>query len=164
MDTFFNSFSTGKAYAHAFRILLRSFNSSKITLNKQDFSLCIPLLSMGGFACELFLKYLANQDYKTHKLYSVLYKGLNKEWQDNIESFCIDAMKSKKSMQEYDHDQFTNDFLTVDKIFEEFRYVHEAPKEMGMKVYSIDFLEVLVCILEGLCTAKHEESINIPII
>ena len=164
MDTFFNSFSTGKAYAHAFRILLRSFNSSKITLNKQDFSLCIPLLSMGGFACELFLKYLANQDYKTHKLYSVLYKGLNIEYQNNIETFCIDAMKSKKSIEEYDHDQFTNDFLTVDKVFEEFRYMHETPKGIEQKVYNLDFLEVLVCILEGLCTAKHEESINISII
>lgn len=150
MDNTFTAYDLALSYAHAFRLLLNKHIESRLTGNYQDFSLIIPLMSIGGFACELFLKSLITEKCKTHKIFD-LYKELDKSTAEKIKINVIQCMMLKKGRPDYTDLEFIADFKRHDKLFEEFRYFYETT---NCKVYYIDFTEVLIATLQTLCEAK----------
>ena len=72
---------------------------------------------------------------------------------DRIETVAIECYKKKKNTI-VNSEQFISNFKTIERSFEEFRYFYESQNNSEMKVYSIDFLEVLVFSLRAICEQK----------
>lgn len=154
MSQLLTSFDFALSYAHAFRVLLNKHYESRLSGNYQDFSLIVPLMSIGGFACELFMKSLVDKKLKTHKLYSDLYKNLDTNTSNEIETIVVQCMRLKKNKPDYDSLTFKSDFMKQDRLFEDFRYLYEPKKDKPQVVYNIDFTEVLVSALQTICELK----------
>lgn len=148
MSQSLTSFDFALSYSHAFRVLLNKHYESRLSGNYQDFSLILPLMSIGGFACELFLKSLVDKKLKTHKLYFDLYKNLDTNTSNEIETTVVQCMHLKKNKPDYDSLRFKSDFMKQDRLFEDFRYLYEPKKDKPQVVYNIDFTEVLVSALQ----------------
>lgn len=151
MNHSLTSYDFALSYAHAFRVLFQKHMESRSTGNYADFSLIVPLMSIGGFACELFLKSLLGEKCKSHRIYSDLYKRLEPDIAQEIETVVIHAMRIKKGKPNYNSSEFIADFKIQDRVFEEFRYPYEP---MERKTYNVDFTEVLIAALQVICELK----------
>ena len=76
---YLTSYDDGLAFAHSFRVLLEKHMQSRVAMNYKDFSLIIPAMVNGAFACELFLKSLFTNEVHGHKLDELLSKLEKKE-------------------------------------------------------------------------------------
>lgn len=126
----------------------------RMKLNYKDFSLIIPAMVNGAFACELFLKSLFTNEVRGHKLDELLSK-LEKEDKityDLIVSRCILALNASLNNQKYDNAAFINELNTVSNLFVELRYFYEPTQ--NSKSYNIDFIRVFVGVLENICESK----------
>ena len=107
----------------------------------------------GAFACELFLKALLEVPLRGHKLYNDLFCKLDLLAVQEIETVVIECFKKKKNTV-INLEQFISNFKTIERSFEEFRYFYEHQNNNEMKVYNIDFLEVLVFSLRAICEQR----------
>ncbi len=148
------SYDDGLAFAHSFRVLKEKHMQGRMTLNYMDFSLIIPAMVNGAFACELFLKSLFTNEVHGHKL-DELFSKLEKEDKniyDLIVSRCIISLNASSNNKKYDDSAFINELNTVSNLFVEIRYFYEPTQHS--KSYNIDFIEVLVGVLENICENK----------
>ena len=142
------SYDDGLAFSHSFRTLFEKHMQGRITMNYKDFSLVIPAMVNGAFACELFLKSLFTKEVHGHKLDELLTK-LEKEDKatyDLIVYRCISNLNV--SNNKYDKVSFMNELNTISNSFVEIRYFYEATSS---KSYNLDFIRVFVGVLESVC-------------
>ena len=123
------------------------------TRNYEKFTLLIPASINGAFACELFLKALLGTPLRGHKLYNDLFCKKDLSTAQEIETVTIECLKKKKNTI-INSEQFISNFKVIERSFEEFRYFYEPQINSEMKVYSIDFLEVLVFSLRAVCEQR----------
>lgn len=60
----------------------------------------------------------------------------------------------KKKNTVINSEEFISNFKTIERVFEEFRYFYEPQNNNEMKVYNIDFVEVLVFSLRAICKQR----------
>ena len=87
------------------------------------------------------------------KLYNDLFCKLDLSTAQEIETVTIECLKKKKNTI-INSEQFISNFKTIERSFEEFRYFYEPQNNIEMKVYNIDFLEVLVFSLRAVCEQR----------
>ena len=151
---YLTSYDDGLTFAHSFRVLLEKHMQSRVTMNYKDFSLIIPAMVNGAFACELFLKSLFTNEVHGHKLDELLSKleKEDKSTHDVIVSRCISALNSSSNNTTYDDTSFINDLNTISNLFVEIRYFYEPA--MHTKTYNLAFIGVFVGVLESVCESK----------
>ena len=151
----FNTYDSALMFSNAFRILLNKHMSARATGSYEDFALLVPTMVNGAFACELFLKALLEVPLRGHKLYTDLFCKLDPSTAKVIETVVIVSFKKEKGVV-MNSEQLISYFKTIESAFEEFRYFYEPKNSNEMKVYNIDFLEVLVFSLRAICEQKFD--------
>lgn len=153
IDTF-TSYDDGLAFAHSFRVLMKKHMQSRMTMDYKDFSLIIPAMVNGAFACELFLKSLFTNEVHGHKLDELLSKleKEDKKTYDLIVLRCILALKASSNNNTYDDVAFINDLNTNSNLFVEIRYFYEP--SLHAKAYNLAFIGVFIGVLEIICESK----------
>ena len=149
----FSAYDSALMFSNSFKILLTEHMLARTTGNYEKFTLLIPAMVNGAFACELYLKALLEVPLRGHKLYNDLFCKLDLSTAQEIETVAIECYKKKKNTI-VNSEQFISNFKTIERSFEEFRYFYESQNNSEMKVYSIDFLEVLVFSLRAICEQK----------
>lgn len=148
------SYDDGLAFAHSFRVLMEKHMQGRMTMNYKDFSLIIPAMVNGALACELFLKSLFTSKVHGHKLDELLSK-LEKEDKNIynlIVSRCIITLNASSNNKKYDYTAFITELNIISNLFVEIRYFYEPTQQS--KFYNIDFVGVLVVVLENICERK----------
>lgn len=147
------SYDDGLAFAHSFRVLMEKHMQSRMTMDYKDFSLIIPAMVNGAFACELFLKSLLTNEVHGHKLDDLLSKleKEDKKTYDLIVFRCVLSLKAS-SNHTYDDAAFINDLNTISNLFVEIRYFYETT--LHTKAYNIAFIGVFIGVLETICESK----------
>ena len=151
----FSAYDSALMFSNSFKILLSEHMLARTTGNYAKFTLLIPAMVNGAFACELFLKALLEAPHRGHKLYNDLFCKLDLSTAQEIETVTIECLKKKKNTI-INSEQFISNFKTIERSFEEFRYFYEPQNNIEMKVYNIDFLEVLVFSLRAICEQKFD--------
>ena len=149
----FEAYDSALMFSNAFRILLNKHMSARITGSYEDFALLVPAMVNGAFACELFLKALLEVSLRGHKLYNDLFCKLDLSTAQEIETVVIECFKKKKNTV-INSEQFISNFKTIERSFEEFRYFYEPQNNNEIRVYHIDFVEVLVFSLRAICEQR----------
>ena len=147
------SYDDGLAFAHSFRVLMEKHMQSRMTMDYKDFSLIIPAMVNGAFACELFLKSLLTNEVHGHKLDDLLSKleKEDKKTYDLIVFRCVLSLKAS-SNNTYDDVAFINDLNTISNLFVEIRYFYETT--LHTKAYNIAFIGVFIGVLETICESE----------
>ena len=140
-------------FSNAFRILLNKHISARETGIHEDFALLVPAMVNGAFACELFLKSLLEVPLRGHKLYDDLFCKLDLSTAQEIETVVIKSFIKKRSTV-INSEEFISNFKNIERAFEEFRYFYEPQNNNEMRVYNIDFVEVLVFSLRAICEQR----------
>ena len=139
IDTF-TSYDDGLAFAHSFRVLMKKHMQSRMTMDYKDFSLIIPAMVNGAFACELLDELLSKLEKEDKKTY------------DLIVLRCILALKASSNNNTYDDVAFINDLNTISNLFVEIRYFYEP--SLHAKAYNLAFIGVFIGVLEIICESK----------
>ena len=108
----------------------------------------VPILVLGAFTCELYLKYLLGEEIKDHNL-KTLFKKLNKKLQTNIEVQLI------KKMVNYIYKDFESLLETIENCFTNFRYIFEDDKTYDGFNLSLIIFENLLPILYNIAHKKN---------
>ena len=126
MDVF-TAYDDGLMFAHSSKVLFRKHIESRQTGNYSDFSLFIPAMVNGVFACELFIKSLFTKNVRGHKLNDLLHslESEDKQLYNSIISQSIQLLNSSQSSIKYDESSFINELNTVSDAFVELRYFYE---------------------------------------
>ena len=151
----FSAYDSALMFSNSFKILLNEHISARTTGNYERFALVVPAMVNGAFACELFLKALLEVPLRGHKLYNDLFCKLDLSSAQEIETVAIECFKKKKNTV-INSEQFISNFKTIERSFEEFRYFYEPQNDNEMKVYNIDFLEILVFSLRAICEQRFD--------
>ena len=69
----FSAYDSALMFSNSFKILLTEHMLERTTGNYEKFTLLIPAMVNGTFACELFLKALLEIPLRGHKLYNDLF-------------------------------------------------------------------------------------------
>lgn len=146
------AYDSALMFSNSFKILLDRHMTARLTGNYEDFALLVPAMVNGAFACELFLKSLFKKQIRGHRLYTELYQELDSSIKKEIKTVVIERMKRKKNTV-INSDKFEMELINIERVFEEFRYIYETNNTEN-KVYNIDFIEVLVFSLRGICEQK----------
>ena len=149
----FSAYDSALMFSNSFKLLLDEHMLARITGNYEKFAFVVPAMVNGAFSCELFLKALLEVPLRGHKLYNDLFCKLDLFTAQEIETVVIECFKKKKNTV-INLEQFISNFKTIERSFEEFRYFYEHQNNNEMKVYNIDFLEVLVFSLRAICEQR----------
>lgn len=155
----FTAYDNGIGFANAFRLLLSRTSLSALSKSQSytDATMIMPTIVNGALACELFLKALINDKCYGHSILELLNEAEQKNpgMKQNLQSQCISFMQTRKGNNEYTEEKYGEDLKRFDKSFVVLRYWHEPRQSTADEVYSLDFLEVLVAILQTLCIQKY---------
>ena len=167
MEKSFTAYDNALTFSHAFRTLFKIHMEARqvaaVTEYKKkqqyrDFTLAVPALVNGSFACELFLKALLQNegvDLKElkgrdgHTLNSLFEKLRNKNSELAVNILTITAHCLSVKGHTYNEDALMKDLDTISYLFTEMRYFYEG--KTGEKAYHIDFLEAFMAALESMC-------------
>lgn len=148
-----SAYDSALMFSNAFKILFDKHMSARLTGNYGDFALLVPAMVNGAFACELFLKSLLKVPLRGHRLYNDLFCRLDPSTAQELETVVIECFLRKKNTV-FNSENFISTFKTIEKSFEEFRYFYEPKDNDEMKVYNIDFIEILVFSLRAICEQR----------
>ncbi len=146
-------------FNHAFDILYSRLEKSVIALkqnynNKEaqlDAALVVPVLTIGSFACELYMKSLLPPNKKGHELHH-LYNQLDEEAKRNILNIHLEFMRNSKP--DYSLKEFNSDLRKHRNIFRKWRYFPEH--ETGTA--DISFIYILLKALNTVCRIEKEKK------
>ena len=127
----FSAYDSALMFSSSFKILLTEHMLARTTRNYEKFTLLIPAMVNGAFACELFLKALLGTPLRGHKLYNDLFCKLDLSTAQEIETVTIECLKKKKNTI-INSEQFISNFKVIERSFEEFRYFYE-PQYSGTR-------------------------------
>lgn len=155
----FTAYDNGIGFANAFRLLLSKTSLTALSKSGSytDATMIMPTITNGALACELFLKALIKDKCHGHSLLELLNEADQKNpgVKQKIQSQCVSLMQIHKGNKEYTDVKFAEDLNQFDKAFVVLRYWHEPRISTVDEVYSLDFLEVLVAVLQTLCVQKY---------
>lgn len=153
------AYENALGFANAFRLLFSksSYQALLISHSYNDALMVFPTIVNGAFACELFLKALIQKPSRGHSI-TELIKELDEEQPGKsryIMQLCIELMRKVKNEPAYDSQKYYKDIASFDKAFIDLRYWHEKNSPSMDKVYSMDFLEILVFTLQMECQKMY---------
>ena len=151
----FQDYDTALAFAHAYLVLIKQFETGIQVLDYSDGMLLIPIIVNGAFACELFLKALLLTPSRGHLLKD-LFLRLDNQDNDLCERIRQKTIyELRKDNKEYNENDFWGDLESMSKAFEELRYFHEPQQIPKQLEYNLGFLYTFCCVLKANCEVKY---------
>lgn len=160
---YFTAYDNAIGFANAFRLLSGRTSLSALSLSQSysDFSMVMPTIVNGAFACELFLKALLTdppqRGKEAHSIVSLIdiYDKEKRGAKEYIREACIKGLQNKLMDNSYSRSKYERDLSAIDKAFVILRYWHDPIKSHEDPRYNngfnLDFLDVLVTVLQYEC-------------